>query len=127
MCRQGASVIQEKVLDQVADASLCAYIAWVPILPDDSGAAAEESSKLVTDERCSHFWDTDKALPPLFAPVLGLPQDWPAWDVYLAYPAGPTWESEPPKPAFWHHQLGELDLAPKLDGEAFARQLRELF
>ncbi len=126
MCRQGASAIQAKVLDQVADASLRAYIAWVPILPDDSGAAAEESSKLVTDERCSHFWDADKALLQPFADVLGLPQDWPAWDVYLAYPPGATWETEPPKPAFWHHQLGDLDLAPKLDGDAFARQLREL-
>ncbi len=127
MCRQGASVIQAQVLDQVADASLRAYIAWVPILPDDGDAGARESSNLVTDERSSQFWDADKALPTLFAPVLGLPEDWPAWDVYLAYPAGPTWETEPPKPAFWHHQLGELDLAPKLDGDTFARQLRELF
>ena len=92
MCRQGASVIQAQVLDQVADASLRVYVAWVQILPDDRGAAADECGKLVTDTRTSHFWDADKALPPLFA----------------------------------HHQLGELDLAPKLDGEAFARQLREL-
>jgi hypothetical protein len=126
MCRQGASVIQTQVLDQVADASLRIYVAWVPILPDDGGDAAKESSALVTDGRVSQFWDADKTLPPSFAPVLGLPNDWPAWDVYLAYPAGPTWDDEPQKPAFWHHQLGELDLAPKLDGEAFARQLREL-
>ncbi len=126
MCRQWASVIQAQVLDEVAEASLRAYIAWVPILPDDGDAGAQESSKLVTDQRSSQFWDADKALPPLFAPLLGLPPDWPAWDVYLAYPPGPTWEDEPPAPAFWHHQLGKLDLAPKLDGERFARQLREL-
>ncbi len=127
MCRQGASAIQAQVLDQVADASLRVFVAWVSILPDDSGTAAEESSKLLPDKRVSQFWDAEKALPPLFAPLLGLPPDWPAWDVYLAYPAGTTWDDEPPTPAFWHHQLGELDLASKLDGEAFARQLRELF
>ena len=126
MCRQGASAIQAQVLDEVADASLRVYVAWVPMWADDNERAARESSKLVADGRTSHFWDAEKALPPLFAPMLRLPQDWPAWDVYLAYPAGPTWEDEPPKPAFWHHQLGELDLAPKLDGEAFAQQLREL-
>ena len=78
------------------------------------------------DDRASHFWDAKKALPPLFASLLGLPEDWPAWDVYLAYPAGARWDDEPPAPAFWHHQLGDLDLAPKLDGEAFEKQLREL-
>ena len=126
MCRQGASAIQAQVLESISEPSLRVYVAWVPILPDVNEAAARESSKVVTDGRTSHFWDAEKALPPLFAPVLGLPQDWPAWDVYLAYPAGTTWEDEPPKPAFWHHQLGELDLAPKLDGEVFAQQLREL-
>ena len=127
MCRQGASAIQAQVLESIGEPSLRVYIAWVPILPDDSEPAAGERSKLVTDARASQFWDSDKTLPPLFAPVLGLEEGWPAWDVYLAYPPGPTWDAEPPKPAFWHHQLGELDLAPKLDADAFARQLRELF
>ena len=42
MCRQGASAIQSKVLAKIDDASfrndeaLRAYVAWVPILPDDS-------------------------------------------------------------------------------------------
>ena len=132
MCRQGASAIQSKVLGKIDDASFRndgsfrAHIAWVPILPDDSEEAARSSAALVSDARASHYWDAEKALPPLFAPLLGLPEDWPAWEVYLAYPAGPTWQDEPPAPAFWHHQLGELDLAPKLDGEAFEKQLREL-
>ena len=132
MCRQGASVIQTKVLAKIDDASfrndvsLRAYVAWVPILPDDREDLAHDSALLVPDDRASHFWDRSKALPPLFAPVLGLPEYWPAWDVYLAYPAGATWDDEPPAPAFWHHQLGDLDLAPKLDGTAFEKQLREL-
>ncbi len=126
MCRQGASAIQSKVLGKIDDVSLRAYVAWVPILPDDSQDPALESASLVPDARASHYWDTSKVLPPLFAPVLGLPEDWPAWDVYLAYPAGTTWDDDVPAPAFWHHQLGELDLAPKLDAELFARQLREL-
>ena len=32
----------------------------------------------------------------------------------------------PPAPAFWHHQLGDEPQAPKLDGAAFAEQLRSL-
>ena len=122
--------MQSQVLDQLDNSSLRLYVSWVPILPGDSEEAARESSKLIGDSRASHFWDADKALPPLFALLLGLPEDWPAWDVYMAYPAGATWDDvspAPPPPAFWHHQLGDdLDVAPKLDGVAFEKQLREL-
>ena len=126
MCRQGASVIQSSVLEQIDDPALRAYIAWVSILPDDSEAAAVKSSALVPDARAAHFWDARKALPPLFAELLELPEGWPAWDVYLAYPAGPTWGAAPPAPSFWHHQLGDLAIAPTLDGEAFASGVRAL-
>jgi hypothetical protein len=119
--------MQSQVLDQQDEPSLRAYVAWVPILPDDSEEAARDSSKLIGDSRASHFWDADKTLPPLFAPLLGLPEDWPAWDIYMAYPAEATWGAEPSAPAFWHHQLGDdLDVAPKLDGVAFEKQLRGL-
>ena len=126
MCRQGASVIQSSVLEQIDDPSLRAYVAWVPILPDDCEAAALQSRALVPDARATHFWDARKALPPLFAELLDLPEGWPAWDVYLAYRAGPAWVDAPPPPSFWHHQLGELDIAPWLDGEAFASGVRAL-
>ena len=131
MCRQGASAIQTSVLDEIDDPALRAYVAWVPILPDDSEPAARESCGLVTDARAAHFWDEQRVLPDLFASVLGLPEGWPAWDVYLAYPPGVTWgdrvqNAPPPAPAFWHHQLGDLELAPKLDAPAFAKQVKSL-
>jgi hypothetical protein len=126
MCRQGASVIQTAVLDPISDPSLRAYVAWVPILPEDTSAPDEETRSLVPDPRASHFWDAERRLPGPLSRVLSLPEGWPAWDVYLAYPPGVRWESEPPAPAFWHHQLGDLAIAPRLDGEAFAVQLRSL-
>ena len=123
MCRQGASAIQTAVLDAIGEPALRAYVAWVPILPDDNEPAARESCGLVTDARAAHFWDEQRVLPDTFASVLGLPEGWPAWDVYLAYPPGVTWPDSienAPAPAFWHHQLGDLELAPKLDAPAFA-------
>ncbi len=130
MCRQGASAIQTSVLDAIGDPSLRVYVAWVPILPDDNERAARESCGLVTDARAAHFWDERRVLPETFASVLGLPEGWPAWDVYLAYPPGVTWpdsiQNTPPPPAFWHHQLGDLELAPKLDAPAFAVGVRSI-
>lgn len=126
MCRQGASAIQSEVLEQIDDSSLRAYIAWVPILPDDKHSEAVESMTRIPDARAAHFWDEQRALPELLNPVLSLPEGWPAWDVYLAYPPGATWAQAPPAPAFWHHQLGDEPKAPKLDAPAFAEQLRSL-
>ncbi len=118
--------MQSAVLDAIDDPSLRAYVAWLPILPDDSGAAARASSALVPDARARHYWDAERALPGPFAEALGLPDGWPAWDVYLAYPPGVTWGDWPPAPAFWHHQLGDLPIAPRLDGGAFAGQVHSL-
>ena len=125
MCRQGSSVIQTEVLAKIDDPSLRAYVAWVPVLPDD-GRPDEGNLALVSDRRATHVWDQHGSLPPLFRPVLGLPAEWPAWDVYLAYPIGATWTDVPPAPAFWHHQLGDEPAAPSLDGPLFASQLRAL-
>ncbi len=126
MCRQGASVIQTSVLDAIDDPSLRAYVVWVPMLPDDSEAAAREACALIPDPRAAHFWDAERTLPVVFNRVLGLPQGCPAWDVYLAYPAGATWQGEPPAPAYWEHQLGDLPNAPRLDGERFAARVRAM-
>ena len=118
--------MQSSVLDTIRDPSLRVFVAWVPILPGDTAAPDAETQALVSDARAQHFWDEQRLLPPLFNATLKLPEGWPAWDVYLAYPPGVTWEQAPPAPAFWYHQLGDEPQAPKLDGAAFAEQLRSL-
>jgi hypothetical protein len=118
--------MQSSVLATIDDPSLRAYVAWVPILPADTEEAARQSASLVSDGRALHFWDARKQLPAAFAPVLGLPKAWPAWDVYLAYPPGAAWDRTPPAPAFWHHQLGDTIDAPVLNGEKFAAAVGEL-
>ena len=118
--------MQSSVLETIDDPSLRAYVVWVPMLPSDSHSAAGESRAVVSDARATHFWDEQRLLPPLFARVLGQAEAWPAWDVYLAYGAGAYWGDAPPAPAFWHHQLGDLAAAPRLDGGTFATQVRAL-
>jgi hypothetical protein len=61
--------------------------------------------------------------------TLKLPED--AWDVFLLYPPGVTWEGErPPAPAYWMHQLGSRWLprvqGPYFDAGAFLQRTREL-
>ncbi len=118
--------MQTEVLDVIPDPSLRAYVAWVPVLPADNEAAAWENQSLVTDVRALHFWDVRRSLAGPFARVLGLPEGWPAWDVYLAFAAGARWEAEAPRPSFWHHQLGDEPHAPKLDGARFREQVQAM-
>jgi hypothetical protein len=118
--------MRRDVLDRITDASLRAYVAWAPILPEDSEDAARDARALVPDPRASHFWDAQRSLSPLFARLLGLPDGVPAWDVYLAYARHVRWSDAPPAPEFWHHQLGESVEAPVLDGAAFASGVRRL-
>ncbi len=50
-----------------------------------------------------------------------------AWDVYLVYPPGATWDDDPPVPAAWRHQLGDsswADAAHYRTGEALFADLR---
>jgi hypothetical protein len=96
------------------------------MLPADQSMAAQEACSLVLDKRASHFWDAEGTLPRTFSRVLSLPSGCPAWDVYLAYPAGVTWEEEPPRPLHWQHQLGAVARAPRLDGETLAVHLRSI-
>ncbi len=118
--------MQTGVLNAIDDQGLRAYVVWVPILTSDSSPPDEATRALVPDARAMHYWDARRALPDLFAPLLQLPPGSPAWDVYLAYPPGVTWEQAPPAPSFWQHQLGDLASAPPLDGASFAAQAREL-
>lgn len=119
--------MQSAVLNEIDDPSLRVYVAWVPILPGDEKGPDESTLALVSDSRVAHFWDEQRALPGPFSRLLGLPEGWPAWDVYLAYPPGARWDDEPPAPSFWQHQLGDMPAAPKLDGATFAAGVSELF
>jgi|SRR5579871_3536056 len=125
MCRQGASVIQQEVLNTIQDPTLRVFIAWVPILPSDKHAPDNDTLSLAPDKRATHYWDEKGKLPRLFQKILSLTPR-PAWDVYLIYPPGVTWEQEPPKPVYWQHQLGGVTAAPRLDGKSFAEELRKV-
>src|SRR5258708_7925003 len=122
MCRQGASVIQHEVLDTINDPSVRVLIAWVPILSADKDAPSTDTLRLVPDKRAVHYWDANGVLPRVFQKTLGISPR-PAWDVYLIYPAGMKWETEPPKPVYWQHQLGGVTSAPRLNGATFAAEL----
>ncbi|MCH8816068.1 MAG: hypothetical protein IH957_13450 [Chloroflexi bacterium] len=77
----------------------------------------------------THYWIDNRDVGKLFQTPIGLTTE-PAWDVYLLYGPGVTWEQDgPPQPAFWMHQLGvEVGVDPdlRLDATRLYRELIKL-
>jgi hypothetical protein len=83
------------------------HLVWIPMLPADNLQSAIAQEAYFQDERITQYWDAERGLGRLVAQTLKL-KDPIAWDVYLVYGRGKTWEREIlPAPDFWMHQLNE--------------------
>ena len=87
------------------------FVVWVPMLGNEKHShAVRQSGTFGDDDRFSFYWDEKKTLPDFLGPKMELPNDRKqAWDIYLLYDKDAVWGKEPPRPAFWMHQLGSDD------------------
>ncbi len=106
MCLHGHSVVRD-VFKRVKSPKLKGYIVWVPMILTDNGISADaEASAFSSDARLLLLWNENKSIGRAFAKTLDLRCS--AWDVYMVYAPGKTWdEQQPPKPDFWMHQLSK--------------------
>jgi len=114
----------QKVLKNISDDRLRAYIIWLPILESDDRTAAEKRSGEFADKRLTYFWDDDRLTGKVWQRVLDIGGI--AWDVYFLYGADAQWEKEPTVPDFWMHQLGSVRNAPRLNASEFELKVKEL-
>jgi len=111
------------VLEHIDDGDLKVYAVWEPILRTDDERAARKATVLLDDPRVEHFWISTRDVGEMFQEPINLTAE-PAWDVYLVYPRGVTWDSSPPEPAYFMHQLrGRLPDASRLDAAQLAKRL----
>lgn len=122
-CRRGFADMQ-KVLQEIPDDRLRAYIVWLPMFPGDSRSWAQKRSDEFGDVRLSYYWDGGKVTGEEWRKILNL--NTTAWDVYCLYGSGIEWHGVVPAPSFWMHQLGDLAKAPLLHREEFERKVAEL-
>jgi hypothetical protein len=103
LCQYGQGVIRE--LYENVDATMFkGFSIWLPIMDGDNPASAEVQSAKFPAGRVEHIWDPEETFGNLFAQALNLKGL--AWDIYLLYASGVTWDSDlPPEPTFWMHQL----------------------
>ncbi len=106
-CQSGHAVVGG-ILKKFPSPRLQALLVWEPMRKGDSPATAAEQAETVRDARISEGWDSSRDVGKLFGATLDLHET--AWDVYLIYKPGITWEGgQPPYPTFWMHQLDGAD------------------
>jgi hypothetical protein len=80
---------------------------------------------LITDPRAQQYWDAGGWLGDAYGRVLQTPGA--AWDVYLVYRRGRSWDGIlPPKPDYWMHQLSGVINAPHLDPDVLRQHVENL-
>jgi hypothetical protein len=105
---QSGHAIMGGILKKFPSSGLQALLVWEPMRDGDSPANAAKQAATVRDLRISQGWDDSRDLGKLFGATLNLHEI--AWDVYLIYKPGVTWEGkQPPHPTFWMHQLAGAD------------------
>lgn len=95
---------------------------------NDNETTAEKIADSFHDPRVRHFYDPFPVHRAGKAFAKELLTQGPAWDIYLFYEKGLTWEALPPKPTEWMHQLSggrRADPAHFHTGADLVEQLHE--
>jgi hypothetical protein len=88
-----------------------ASLVWVRVFEGDNRQAAQRAAEQLVEPRLRHFYDPQQRAAEQMATVLDGPGGY-AWDTYLVFSPGQTWEDAPPEPSDWVHQLDHAAWAP---------------
>lgn len=132
VCLRGLDDLNEALLATTDNPRLQTFVVHVPVV----GAEAKDiapASGLLQNANVRHYWNPSASFGRQLARAVDLKRDDApvyAWDVWLIYGPAVTWDGElPPRPQRLMHQLPALKgntEFPRLDAEAFAREVRQL-
>jgi len=120
ICLRGLDDLNRSIVASLQnDSRVHTFVVHVPTLGAEE-KHVKASIPLMVGPRVSHYWDEVGNSGLQFQEALDIPMY--AWDVWMIYEPGQTWEKghPPPEPVFWHHQLPGLPKERRLDAEAFA-------
>lgn len=121
-CLHGMAVLGNGLRAEQDNPRLRTYVVYVPAL----GATAKDIQPTIGLIRGNHvdrYWDPRGATGRTFENVLGIGQF--AWDVYMIYAPGQTWDvKQPPQPRFWMDQPDGLPSGRFLNADVFASQVK---
>ena len=127
-CLRGLADVDAMLLSKTNDPRLQTFVVHVPVI----GAKAENvqpASELLHNPNIHNYWNSSGNFGRQLAAALQLKHgDKPvyAWDVWMIYAPDATWQSTPPAPALFMHQLPTLPSNQFLDADVFAAKARAL-
>lgn len=133
-CLRGLDDVNRELVGRIqADKRFHTFVVHVPALMA-TAADVPEAMKLMLGPNVSHYWDGDARSAFAYGGVLDIYEDAKkgdaifAWDVWLAYAPGQTWDddSKPPAPTFWRHQLYKGRAGYELDPPVFGADAMKL-
>lgn len=123
-CQIAARLVQRYVLDRIPDPNVRVYLVWVPAVEIDTLENAKARTYLMPDPRVTQFWTETPSLSEAFKTSLGLQSI--AWDVFLLYRPGVTWQSPAPAPQLIMHNRGDLPPDQHLDGIKLSAEVQKM-
>lgn len=133
-CLLGLDNLNRELVGKIqSDQRFHTFVVCVPALMA-TAADVPNAMKVMSGPNVTHYWDGDGRSGFAYTDVLGLFEDAAktkrifAWDVWMAYPPGATWDdlSKPPAPKFWRHQLHNGPSGQELDAAEFATETMKL-
>lgn len=127
-CLRGMADVDKALLSKTNDPRLQTFVVHVPVI----GATADSvpaSTQLLHNRNVRHYWNPSGSFGHQLSGALQLKRgDKPAyaWDVWMIYPTDAVWQSAPPAPALFMHQLPGLPKHQFLDAGAFAAKAHAL-
>jgi hypothetical protein len=109
----------------VPDDSVRVYVIWDPIFGGKFDRESQNLANKFPDKRVTYFKDPDSLSGQVWKRVLDIDREI-AWDVYMLYSAEAEWETDPPQPGYWMHQLWGVTKAPHFNEAKFTAELKEM-
>jgi hypothetical protein len=130
-CLHGARAIADEVLGHHPDADVDVSIVWLPMLNNDSEAAARKAARMFADGRVTQFYDPERFVGYLYrfdvfpdaaqrmaasipddhpfhesmAQRVEADRDRPEWDLYMWFDAQVRWKTDAPPPTRFIRQV----------------------
>ncbi len=108
VCLEGAETVQSDLLGRFDDLEVLAI--WMEALPFDiTRNPARRVESFADQPRMSHFYDMQQVSAAAVDDVIDWRHPSRAWDLFLLYPAGVSWDDRLPRPRAWFHQREEAN------------------
>ncbi len=124
-CLMGMDNINRELVSKIqGDARFKTLVVHVPALMA-TAADVPAAMEVMHGPDVIHYWDGDAHTGFSYAPVLDVMF---AWDVWMAFAPGVTWDdpAKPPAPTMWQAQLQDTPPGRELDAAAFAVEASKL-